>query len=341
MTVSVVIPTYRRPDDLRRCLAALAEQVRRPDEVLVVVRSGDDATRAAAAAWNAENRLAAGIVEVDRPGQVHALQAGTERAGGEVVAFLDDDAAPRPDWLATVAGHFASDLRIGGVGGPDRIVEHGRPLTGAAATVGRLTPYGRLIGNHHLGVGAARDVDTLKGVNMAFRRKLVLAVGFDPRLRGEGAQTCNDLALCLALRRGGWRLVYDPLAAVDHYVAPRHDKDQRHRFHPVARSDWVHNETLTVLDHLPAWRRPVYLAWAALVGNRAHFGLAQAARFLPGWLARRPERRPVPRELAAAWRGRWAGWQTHRRSPTPPAAPGPTPELDRHPAADRGLVPVA
>ncbi|WP_455777492.1 glycosyltransferase family 2 protein, partial [Burkholderia stabilis] len=44
MKISVLVPTYRRPADLARCLLALQRQHRLPDEVIVVARPEDDAT---------------------------------------------------------------------------------------------------------------------------------------------------------------------------------------------------------------------------------------------------------------------------------------------------------
>ena len=44
-TITALVPTYRRPRDLARCLEALRAQVRLPDEVLVVVRDEDAETR--------------------------------------------------------------------------------------------------------------------------------------------------------------------------------------------------------------------------------------------------------------------------------------------------------
>ena len=45
MTITVLIPTYRRPQDLQRCLTALEAQKRQAEEILVVVRDTDVETR--------------------------------------------------------------------------------------------------------------------------------------------------------------------------------------------------------------------------------------------------------------------------------------------------------
>ena len=309
LAVSVVVPTYRRPDDLRRCLAALAAQTAAPREVLVVVRDGDAASaQALIAARHAHPRLRLRVVPVREPGQVAALNAGVDAASGEVVAITDDDAAPRPDWVARVVEHFAADPALGGLGGRDWMRIVGLLDRGVAHTVGRLQWVGRVVGRHHLGAGAPREVEVLKGANMSYRRAALAGVRFDARLRGSGAQVHNDLALSLAVGRVGWKLLYDPAVAVDHYPAPRHDEDQRHAFNPAAVRNMVHNETLVLLEHLRGVRRVAYALWAPLVGTREAPGLAQWLRFLPS------QRGAAGRKLAASLAGRLDGWRSWRRA---------------------------
>ena len=43
-SVAVLVPTWRRPEDLARCLHTLRVQERKPDRVLVVRRADDEAT---------------------------------------------------------------------------------------------------------------------------------------------------------------------------------------------------------------------------------------------------------------------------------------------------------
>ena len=89
---------------------------------------------------------------------------------------------------------------------------------------------GKICGNHHLGVGAPRTVSLLKGANMIYRRSAVGGLRFDTRLRGKGAQPCNDLSFSLSVRRTGWKMVYDPRVAVDHFPAERFDDNGRDIF---------------------------------------------------------------------------------------------------------------
>jgi hypothetical protein len=134
-----------------------------------------------------------------------------------------------------------------------------------------------LTGSHHGGVGRARDVDVLKGANMAFRREELLLVGFDPRLRGSGSQVHNEVWPCLALRRQGRRLVYDPGVAVDHYVRPRPVGDERGRSNLSSIGDATFNETRAVLNYRSAPGRALTLFWGFLVGSSPSPGVALAA----------------------------------------------------------------
>lgn len=307
LTISVVIPTYRRPKDLARCLDALKKQKRPADEVLVVVRDTDTETQAFIQTLNPEF-LPLRTATVKVSGVVAAMNVGMDAACGDIIAFTDDDAAPHTDWLERMEAHFLSDSNIGGVGGRDWVY-HGTQLEdGEREVVGKVQWFGRVIGEHHLGVGGAREVDVLKGVNMSFRRSAIAQMHFDPRMRGTGAQVHFELAFSLALKRAGWKLIYDPKVAVNHYPAQRFDEDQRHKFNDIALINTVHNETLVLLENLPSTRRTAFVFWATLVGTRDAPGFLQWLRFLPkeGTLA--------GQKLVASLRGRSQAWETWQQS---------------------------
>lgn len=275
--ITVLVPTYRRPADLRRCLAAVATQRRAADEVLVVVRQDDAGSQAVmqeiAAEWRQLRQVA-----VHQAGQVHALNSGLDSATGDIIAMTDDDAVPRVDWLQRIAAWFAGDPRIGGVGGRDWVHHGDRLEDGARRVVGKLEWYGRCVGNHHLGVGRAREVDFLKGANMSYRRKAIAALRFDTRLRGSGAQVHNDLGFSLAVRRSGWKLIYDPAVAVDHYPAPRFDEDSRRVVSDVAYRNAAFNQALILCEALGRARAWMFLVWATAIGTRSAPGLLQLMR---------------------------------------------------------------
>ncbi|HLM87315.1 MAG TPA: glycosyltransferase family 2 protein [Solirubrobacteraceae bacterium] len=276
MRVSVVIPTYRRPESLARCLDALDRQERPADETIVVVRDDDDASRQVVRTRARPVR----VVTVTRSGVVAAMNAGVDCSSGDVVTLTDDDAAPHPDWLARIAASYEGDPRIGAVGGRDWIYKQGVLWgRGSARVVGAIGRFGRVRGNHHLGVGPARDVDILKGVNLSVRGELLREIRCDERLLGVGTEHHWELGLCLTIRRRGFRVIYDPAIAVDHYPQPRVDDSRQ--FSSRELRDATHNSSLAVLEHLPAWRRGPFLAWMFAIGTRSAPGVAQAVRLAP------------------------------------------------------------
>ena len=237
----------------------------------MVRRAGDGATSAVLA-----DSLPLAVVDVlvSEPGVLAAMEAGAAAAHSDIIAFIDDDAIPRREWLPRLIRHF-DDPKVGGVGGRDVIAGQPAP-TGAALEVGRITRWGRLVGNHHLGTGTPRDVMVLKAVGVAFRRN---ALALPRGLRGEGAQVHFEVGMSLSARRRGWRLVYDPSALVDHEIAPRFDADLRERPRPVAVRDAAYNLVKCVLTEAPElfWRRALY---GLFVGDRDIPGAARAAAAL-------------------------------------------------------------
>jgi cellulose synthase/poly-beta-1,6-N-acetylglucosamine synthase-like glycosyltransferase len=328
MKVTVIVPTYRRAQDLARCLAALTQQVHAAHEVIVVARDEDVDT------WTFLRTLEPGCLPLKTAtvcvsGVIAAMNTGLELATGEIIAFTDDDAAPHVDWLQRIVAQFEADDRIGGVGGRDAIQNPDPWSQGTKQEVGRLQWYGRIIGEHHRGVGAAREVDFLKGVNMSFRRSAIQNLCFDERMRGSGAQVHFELAFSLTLKRQGWKLIYDPAILVDHYVAQRFDEDQRHQFNSTALSNAVHNETLALLEHLSPIQRSCFFIWAITIGTTQAFGLLQGIRYFPsqGLIAYQ--------KLVASLRGRQQGilsWLQSAADRTSPTAKSD--RLSHYPSAD-------
>jgi cellulose synthase/poly-beta-1,6-N-acetylglucosamine synthase-like glycosyltransferase len=308
MRISVIVPTYKRCDDLLRCLNALTRQIRTPDVILIVVRNTDVETRQFLDAFNTSLNLR--VVDVESPGQVAALNAGLQAAqNADIVSITDDDAAPHCDWLEKIEMHFCHDSRVGGVGGRDWTYVDGRLVEaamhpGASDRVGCLQWFGRTIGNHHICEGNIREVDILKGANMSFRSVALSGLRFDSRLKGTGAQVCNDMGFSLAVKRAGWKLLYDPSVSVDHYPGKRFDEDQRRDFNSIAQVNLSHNETLVTLENLSSWQRVVFIFWSILIGTRSVLGVLQFIRF-------------SFRESDIAWdnfcasmEGRWQGLKT-------------------------------
>jgi glycosyltransferase involved in cell wall biosynthesis len=308
MKTSVLVPTYRRSKDLERCLEALKRQTNPADELLVVVRDTDEETHEFLRGF-AVGDLPLRVVDVLVPGQVAALNVGLASATGEIIAITDDDAAPHPDWLERIEAHFLADDRLGGVGGRDWLYYPGWQEPEKAPgnrflAVGKLQWFGRAIGNHHLGSGQPQSVDILKGANMSYRKTAIADLQFNEKLKGTGAQVCNDMGFSLTVKSRGWKLLYDPKIAIDHFPAQRFDEDQRSEFNPVAQQNMAHNETLVLLEYLPFFRKVIYITWALIVGTHGVPGIIQVLRFLSG------QKQLSIRRGFASFQGRMAGINT-------------------------------
>jgi GT2 family glycosyltransferase len=200
MLATVVVPTYRRPDLLDRCLAALAVQEFDPAacEVVVADDAGSEATRRQVDGWAGRSAIP---IRYAAPAAAHgpasARNAGWRAARGRVVAFTDDDCIPDPRWLAEGVAAFED---------------------GAAAVAGRV-----VVPLPERPTDYERDAAGLEGAEFVtascfVRRDALEAVGgFDERY---AAAWREDSDLHFALLERGCRVARAPRAVVVHPVRP-------------------------------------------------------------------------------------------------------------------------
>jgi glycosyltransferase involved in cell wall biosynthesis len=118
--ISVVIPSFRRPVELRRAIASvlLQQGLAAPIEIVVVDNDPGETARPVVASLAAANPVPIRYVPEPRPGISHARNAGVARAAGRYLAFLDDDEEADPRWLANCLDtlrRFAADAVVGPV----------------------------------------------------------------------------------------------------------------------------------------------------------------------------------------------------------------------------------
>jgi GT2 family glycosyltransferase len=196
--ISVVVCTHNGAATLDECLQGV-ERLGYPDYETIVVCDGCSDDSAAIA-----RRHGATVLEVEHRGLSAARNAGSLCAGGEVVAFLDDDAYPDPDWLHyLVAG--LRDRHHGGVGGPN-IPPPDAGLTAESVAVAPGGPIHVLVSD--------REAEHVPGCNMAFRKRALEEIGgFDERFRVAG----DDVDVCWRLQEAGWKLGFSAGAVVMHH----------------------------------------------------------------------------------------------------------------------------
>ena len=270
MTITVLVPSHRRPQDLRRCLNAVGPQLADGDQLMVVYRVGDYETMLEAQkAWHDTH-----LVPVIEPGVWPAYAAGIGAAQSEAVAFLDDDAIPMDGWLDALRHRLTQDPSIGAIGGP--ILNFRDIRTSNAFFEGgfvtEVTTLAQLRTRLHEIPARSRveEVDFLPGSNMAVRSGLI---DLD-RYPMIGMAPAIEWRMALAVRRQGHRVVYDSDIRVEHHPSPRElSRCDRER---VAR-DLGYAMTAIVGAEYPAGRRLRPLAWWVLAGTRQSPGLLLGA----------------------------------------------------------------
>jgi glycosyltransferase involved in cell wall biosynthesis len=216
-SVSVVICTWTgaRWRGLREAVESVGRQSHPPLETIVVV-DHDPALLARACA---ELPRVVVTPNLEARGLSGARNSGLGLAQGDVVAFLDDDAAAAPDWLALLAREY-EDEHVLGVGGSIEPVWEERPGWFPAE-------FGWVVGCTYRGLPRERAaVRNLIGASMSFRRELFAELGgFRSGIGRVGTRPvgCEETEFCLRAGRArpGGRFVYQPLALVHHRVPAR------------------------------------------------------------------------------------------------------------------------
>src|SRR4051812_11131860 len=116
--VSVVVPTYNRARRVAGLLAALRQQESAGIalEILIVDNGSTDWTPSVVRSATAIDPRVRYIPE-PRQGASHARNTGIAAATGAIVAFLDDDVVPAPDWVRQLKRAFEEHPEVDCIGG--------------------------------------------------------------------------------------------------------------------------------------------------------------------------------------------------------------------------------
>jgi GT2 family glycosyltransferase len=218
VSVSVVVCTRDRPDDLERCLASLVALDPPAREIVVV-----DNSPTTGAAQEVCARYPVRYVLEPLPGQSRARNRGIACTTGDVVAFTDDDCVVDRGWLSGLGREFA-DQRV-------------MAVTGVVCPVELETPAQYLFEQHggfrrgyrrRVLDGVRVDPATSAGLagagaSMAFRRRVFDEVGPFSEWLGPGtpARAADDNDIFCRVLAAGHTIVYDPCQLVWH----RHRSD--------------------------------------------------------------------------------------------------------------------
>lgn len=263
-TCCVVVCTRERPALLDRCLEAVVRLTYPRYEIVVV----DNAPRDAQAREVARRHGARYVVE-PAPGLSRARNRGASTTEAEIVAYLDDDALPEPDWLDAITPEFEDPwvmavtgriLAAGDTAESDRVRELRDSFDCGTErrVVDRDVPRWFELANFG-GVG--------DGGNMAVRRQAFdVWPGFHNQLgRGARVPGGEEHHAFFSLIDRGYRVVYAP-GAVVHHPYPSTIQGFRSRL-LQDRTASVAYITLLLVEE-PRYRRAVVRYVAEWLGGR-------------------------------------------------------------------------
>lgn len=202
---TVVVPTYNRPDELGRCLTALAAQDYPLDRFEVIVADDGGAVSPVSVVESFRDRLDVRLLRVTHGGPAHARNRAVEQARGALLAFTDDDCRPHPDWLRRLVA-VLDGAPAALVGGRVANALAENPFSSASQTVTDL------VYAHYN--ARPEDARFFASNNMAIATAEFRRIGgFDERFV---VLACEDRELCDRWLAAGGRMLYAPDAVVRH-----------------------------------------------------------------------------------------------------------------------------
>ena len=263
---TILIPTYLRPLSLIRCLISIHALHVKPSQIVVVCRDMDFESIKICQEYSTDLKL------VRESGTAAAIFAGLGVVTNDLVGILDDDVELPSDWSSKCLNWFSSSPEICAVGGRDIIPS--RAQIQNKKNVGKFQFFGRMIGNHSLGTGMARQVDFLKGCNFMMKKDYLLGMNETFfKLKGSGAQVGNDLILTITPRLKSKITIYDPQIYVTHYEEERILSSPRDELNSQEWADRVYNLTLIKLTFCPRLTKLLVIFYALVVGDTDSPGL--------------------------------------------------------------------
>lgn len=210
--VSIVIPTFNQAHCTCLALEALlAARSEATFEVVIVDNASTDETRALL------ERLDNVTVRLNPTnlGFGDASTAGARLGRGEFICFLNNDTVPAPGWLDALVHTARTHPRCGAVGA--KLVHADGRLQEAGSIIwrdGSALGYGRGGDPHDPAFNYVKEVDFCSAACLLISKKLLLQIGAFDEIYAPAYY--EDADLCMAIRKAGWSVIYQPRATVFH-----------------------------------------------------------------------------------------------------------------------------
>jgi GT2 family glycosyltransferase len=286
---SIVIPTYRRGDQLAECLESVCALDYPKDaiDVVIIDNGGEQNTRNVALPFS--NRLTIHyLVNVRNRGYGFSVNRGIVESSGDAILLLNDDARPFPDLLKECDALLESDPAIGCVG--CRVIEQGYENWGT--TIGQIRDDGVIVGNFDVDCGTPVEVEHVYGFCYVFTREAVRRAGLNDRtLLAQSYSSGNRIETdhCLSIRRAGLKVVYNPRMVARHLAKPRPDMSEvslRWHLNGIRNTLYLYLKHFGLFGKRAAALKLTFVTHLGIVSALRHRSRATAAYFLMGLRAR-------------------------------------------------------
>jgi glycosyltransferase involved in cell wall biosynthesis len=210
--VSVIIPTFNRPLELRSCLNALDRQTFSEEWEIIVVDDGSPRPVEIGEPYCSET-CTWKLIRQANAGPAVARNRGARESAGEFVAFTDDDCLPDPTWLEKLMKRAEQSKRV---------------LVGGTTYNGLMSDMfahtSQLIVDlvyEHFNADSDNAYFLASNNILCTRRCFDEIGGFSVEYPRPGAE---DRDFCDQWRSRGWQIVWERNALIEHRHAQSHKK---------------------------------------------------------------------------------------------------------------------
>ena len=199
--ISIVIPCKRINDYIKESVSYILNLNYNNFEILIFPDTASN-----------ENFEKTRIIPTGKIGPAQKRNLALKYAKGEILAFLDDDAYPKKDWLLNAVEHFKNP-KIAAVGGPAVTPKQ----DGFWQKVSGAVFLSKLSGGNperYWPVGKVREIKDWPSVNLLVRKSDFMTIdGFNCKFwPGEDTKLCLDL-----IKKLRKKIIYDPQVLVYHH----------------------------------------------------------------------------------------------------------------------------
>jgi cellulose synthase/poly-beta-1,6-N-acetylglucosamine synthase-like glycosyltransferase len=161
--------------------------------------------------FNGESLPKTKIIPTGNIGPAQKRDLALKYSNADILAFLDDDAYPRKDWLKNAIRNF-NDPNVAAIGGPAVTPPNDsfwQKVSGAVF----LSKFGGGHPERYWPMGKIREIDDWPSVNFLVRKDIFKEVGGFNSAYWPG----EDTKLCLDIIKMGKKIIYDPDVFVYHH----------------------------------------------------------------------------------------------------------------------------